>query len=66
MSDLGTRLKNKRLQKNMTCEDVANNLGFNKGEISRYENGVRRPNVDTLVALADFFDCTTDYLLGRE
>lgn len=30
-----------------------------------YEGGQREPNFSTLIALADFFDVTTDYLLGR-
>ena len=33
---------------------------------SRYENGNRSPSLDLLVKLADYFDVTLDYLLGRE
>ena len=35
------------------------------GTISNYENGVHLPDIDKLVELADYFNVTTDYLLGR-
>lgn len=38
--------------------------GLNKNAVQLYENG-RMPSVGSLIALADFFDVSTDYLLGR-
>lgn len=35
------------------------------GTISNYENGVHYPDVEKLMALADYFNVTVDYLLGR-
>lgn len=49
----------------MTQEDLAKVLFVTSGTISNYENGVHLPDVEKLISLADFFDVTTDYLLGR-
>ena len=40
--------------------------GLNKNQIARYERGEQAPNLASLVALADFFDVSVDYLLCRE
>ena len=45
--------------------DVANVLNCDRKAISNYELGNREPALDRLVAFADFYECTVDYLLGR-
>lgn len=40
--------------------------GLNKNQIARYERGEQAPNLASLVALADFFAVSVDYLLCRE
>ena len=40
--------------------------GLSKDIIRKYECGERKPSVNSLQALADFFDVSTDYLLGRK
>lgn len=40
--------------------------GLSKNTITLYEREERRPTVEALVAIADFFDVTVDELLGRE
>jgi transcriptional regulator with XRE-family HTH domain len=64
MSELGRRLKYERIRRGMTCEGVANKLGLNKGEISRYESGVRIPNATVLGAFAVLYKVSADFLLG--
>jgi transcriptional regulator with XRE-family HTH domain len=54
-----------RAAKNLSMDALAKELGVTKGTISRYENGVREPDFEMLCKLADFFEVTTDYLLGR-
>lgn len=39
--------------------------GLSKSMISKYERGEREPKMETLVLLADFFECSIDYLVGR-
>lgn len=40
-------------------------LGMSQNTISRYETGAREADYDTLVAFADYFNVSVDYLLGR-
>lgn len=65
MATFKNRLKELRQSKNMTLEELANEIGTTKSTISRYENGIRQPKQDILEAIADYFKISTDYLLGR-
>ncbi|MBE2905366.1 helix-turn-helix transcriptional regulator [Anoxybacillus flavithermus] len=62
---LGDRLKRLRLEKKLTQEELGKKINVTKVSISGYENGNRTPDTETLQKLADFFNVTTDYLLGR-
>ncbi|MDE7082485.1 MAG: helix-turn-helix domain-containing protein [Clostridia bacterium] len=50
----------------MTVTKLAQEVGIEKAYLSRYLHAVMTPSVANLVKLADYFNCTTDYLLGRE
>ncbi len=39
---------------------------MNQNTVSRYENGEREADYETLIKIADYFDVTLDYLLGRD
>lgn len=65
MGTLATRLKQLRLERGITLEQVAKDLNTTKVTISRYENSVREPKSDTLRQLANYFDVSIDYLLGE-
>ncbi|QOR36293.1 helix-turn-helix transcriptional regulator [Clostridium sp. 'deep sea'] len=60
----GDRLRNLRKNISITQKDLAKILKISKGNISRYETGIREPDLDLLIKIADFFKVTTDYLLG--
>lgn len=62
----GDRLKRLRTEKKITQSELGNIINVTKVSISGYENGNRSPDTDTLIKIADYFDVTTDYLLGRE
>ena len=66
MRKLADNLKISRHKAGLTQEQVANKLGLSIGTISGYERGYRKPDPDTLNNLADLYNVTTDYLLGRE
>lgn len=57
------RLKELRLQKGLTQQQVATAIGKTYQAYSYYENGKRDPDTETLKLLADFFEVTVDYLL---
>lgn len=61
----GKRLKELRLKKRLTQEELGKVIHVSKVSISGYESGNRTPDTETLQRLADYFDVTTDYLLGR-
>ena len=60
------RLKELRLAKKLTQKDVAEVIKVSPQSYGYYENWVNKPDPETLIKLADFFNCSIDYLLGRE
>lgn len=65
MAQFNELLVELRQDRKMTQEELAQVLYVTSGTISNYENGVHLPDIEKLISLADFFDVTTDYLLGR-
>lgn len=49
----------------LTQREVAKRLGISQPSYIRYENGKAEPSLVNLVKLADLFDVSVDYLLGR-
>lgn len=66
MSILGERIIELRKEKQLTQDQLAKYLSVNRATLSNWEIGRALPDVNMLVALADFFDVKTDYLLGRD
>ena len=59
------RLKELREKKNISQLKLALDLNMNQNSISRYETGVREADYKTLIAFADYFNVSIDYLLER-
>jgi len=59
------RLRALRLQKRVTQRAIASGVGISEGTVQKFEYGVAKPKLDTVVRLADYFDVSLDYLLGR-
>ncbi|MGN1202204.1 MAG: helix-turn-helix domain-containing protein [Eubacterium sp.] len=59
------RLKELRKQRNITQLKMAMDLNMNQNTISRYENGDREAGYKELIIIADYFNVSIDYLLGR-
>ena len=60
-----TRIKNLREDSDISQKELADALGISQRAYSHYENGTRKIPLDILVTLADYYQCSTDYLLGR-
>jgi transcriptional regulator with XRE-family HTH domain len=60
------KIRELRLTKGVEQKDVANSINIGKGSISNWEIGRTEPSIDNLIKLADYFDCSIDYLTGRE
>ena len=54
-----------RKEKNMSQKETAAGLGVSQALLSHYENGIRECGLDFIIKAADFYNVTTDYLLGR-
>lgn len=59
------RLRELRLENAETQLDLSVELDFDAQEISRYERGVVSPSLKRLITIADYFDVSIDYLVGR-
>lgn len=65
MAEMGEILAELRKDKHLLQKDLANFLSISIGTVSNYETGAHEPDFETLCKLADFFQVSTDYLLGR-
>lgn len=60
------RLRELREERGITQDQLSSKTGLSHGCIAMLEVGKRAPSGLTLSTLADFFECSIDYLLGRE
>ena len=65
MQKLAEKLKELRKSAGFNQTIVANALGINYFTLGKWEQGRAEPSADDLVRLADYFDVTVDFLLGR-
>jgi transcriptional regulator with XRE-family HTH domain len=65
MATFGERFKLLRLEKGLTQDKLAETFFTKKSSISRYENNLQIPEIESLQKYADFFGVSIDYLLGR-
>ena len=59
-------IKNLRKQINKTQEEVAKDLNLQKQTFQNYELGKRKPDIETLIKIADYFNVSLDYVCGRQ
>src|SRR5699024_6166177 len=65
MTIFAKRLKYLRRLDNVTQQELANHLAVGKTTVSNYETGYSSPDADTLNRIANYFNTSVDYLLGR-
>ncbi|TCP61237.1 helix-turn-helix domain-containing protein [Baia soyae] len=65
MSTLKERIVELRKKNKLSQEQLAKKFGVGRSTVAMWETGDRTPDADTIQKLADFFDTSTDYLLGR-
>lgn len=65
MVPFAERLQEARKRKGLKQKEVSEHLNIAWRTYQNYETGERRPNFETLAALADLLDVSADYLLGR-
>ena len=65
MNKLSNRLIKLKKDKNLLQKDIAKDVNLSLREYQYYERGQREPTASVLIALADYFDVSIDYLVGR-
>ena len=65
MAAIPERLKELRAHSGWTQKQIADAIEVSSVSIQRFEYGTVRPSLDTLIALADLFNVSLDYLVGR-
>lgn len=67
MTTFGERLKELRIRKGLTHQEIADYLGVSRSTISYYENGKNEPRIEGLIKLAELLEVSLDYLItGKE
>ena len=61
---IAERIKELRLEKGLSQQALAKEIGVSQKAIDFWENGVNEPKASYIIALAAFFGVSTDYLLG--
>lgn len=59
------RLRELRLENEKTQSELAQIFGVSRQVYANHENGINEPPLEMLVKMANFFECSIDYLLGR-
>ncbi len=65
MKNYFARVKLLRTSRGVTQKELAALLDMTPNAYQKYEYGEREPNMATFIALADYFDVSLDYLVGR-
>lgn len=65
MENFSTRIKTLRKERGLKQKEMAEALGLADRSYQSYEYGERFPDFHGLIAIADFFDVSLDYLVGR-
>jgi len=65
MSAFSVRLRELRTSKKVTQKQIAESVGLSERAYQYYELDEREPTLGTINKLADFFEVSADYLLGR-
>jgi len=63
--NLSKNLRYKRVNLKLTQEDVAKKLDISRTTYAGYEKGYHEPDIETLIKIADLFETSIDYLVGR-
>lgn len=58
------RIRELRIERELSCEELGRLIGVTKSTISFWENGITEPKASYVIALSKVFDVSADYILG--
>ncbi len=64
--DIGSKLRELRIVEKLTQEQLAKKLNISRVNYTRYETNASRPDYETLIAIADFYDVSLDEIFNRK
>ncbi len=64
--EIGSKIKQRRLQMNITQEHIANSLGVNPSHLSNIECGRANPSLTALIRIANILECSIDFFINHE
>lgn len=59
------RIQDLRIDRDISIKKISMDLGLHRDVYSRYEKGIRDFPIDILIKIADYYNCSLDYLVGR-
>ncbi|WP_109431810.1 helix-turn-helix domain-containing protein [Sulfoacidibacillus thermotolerans] len=65
MADFGERLRELRKSRNVSQKELSSLIRVSERALRYYETMNRQPTIEQLITLADFFNVSLDYLVGR-
>lgn len=60
------KIKEIRKAKGLSQRDIEKGISYSQSQIAKWEKNINEPSLTALKELADFFNCSIDYLVGRE
>ena len=63
---MNLRLRELRIVRNIKQQELARVIGCSPGAYSKYDLGDREPSIDILSKIADYYEVSLDYLVGRD
>lgn len=66
MMQIGKKLKELRITEKLTQQQLADELKISRVNYTRYENNSVRPDYETLIKIADYYDISLDELFNRK
>lgn len=66
MNKFAERIKELRIERNISQRKLAKDTGYSQAAIARWEAGLQIPNIEVAIKFALYFKVTSDYLLGLE
>lgn len=64
MQEFKDRLKELREEQGLSMKELGLKIGVSDASVCKWENGVSEPKITYILRLSEFFECSTDYLLG--